>query len=245
MRLLLIVMLALLACNPESKKVSSKEEATSAKTTPVESLRDSLIIPDHLISPSRTDGQTYPVPPPDTVTARNNYVRYLISPDSCCSDNIYIQWGNDTVQRIEIVPSVRAFRSYFTPTLVNETKDYLMLWHGCATGCQALLFLPLNNHEKPRDISDFICYDPATATVVSVIDDEQQTDYEFAEAVNVKTGKRKAIRFNHRGVAAIRNQIIDSCRITDKSIYVRANLYDDKLQKDVVQELELTNNFKK
>ncbi len=247
MRIPFIVLLALLSCNSENASTTAdredKAETGATKKSSVEPLRDSLMIPDDLIAPSRVGEHTFSLPA-DTITANKNYVRYFVSRDSCCSDNVYIQWGNDAIKRMEIVPSVRAYRSYFIPRLLSESKEYLILWRGCATGCQALLFLPLNNHEKPRDIKNFVCYDANTATVVHQLENyEELTEYEFLEATHVKSGRKKRIRFKNRGIAAMPTQLIDSCRITRQSIYLRATVYDDKTQEQVTEEVELKNDF--
>ncbi len=204
---------------------------------------DSLIIPTDIRTFTRSTGSTYWIPK-DTVTKNRNYVRYLLTKDSCCWDNIYIQWGNDTVKRIEIAQSVRQFRTYFTPEFISETKDYLIFEHGCATSCAAVLFLPLNNYEEVHSVLDIVKYDPVTYTVVAGLsngDDER----EFLEAINIKTGKKKRIIFKYLGKAAAeKTSLVDSCNISANEIYIRANLYDEKNDKDVVEILRLQNEIK-
>ena len=136
------------------------------------------------------------------------------------------------------------FRSYFTPELVAETKDYLILDHGCATDCRAVLFLPLNNSEKTKDLVDIVKYNRENYTVIKAFENNFN-EHEFIEAVNVKTNKTKRIVFKNSGIAARLIFLVDSCNITDNEIYIRANLYDRQKEKDVVEVLRLQNDIKK
>jgi hypothetical protein len=207
--------------------------------------RDSLIIPHDLKTFSRDSEDTYWIPK-DTTTVHKNFIKYLITNDSCCSDNIYLNWGNDSINRIEIAQYVRQCRSYFTPYLVHETSEYLILEHGCATDCSAVLFLPLNNSEKVKSFLDIIDYNPGNYTVIKAIDNNlEENEHEFIEAVNAKTNKTKRIIFKNSGLAARLIFLVDSCNISDDEIYIRANLYDKQKDKKVVEELRLRNDIKK
>ena len=192
---------------------------------------------------SRKNEDTYWIPT-DTVTKNRNFIKYLKTKDSSCSDNLYINWGNDSVNRFFIAQNVLQFRSYFTPELVAETKDYLILDHGCATDCRAVLFLPLNNSEKTKDLVDIVKYNRENYTVIKAFENNFN-EHEFIEAVNVKTNKTKRIVFKNSGIAARLIFLVDSCNITDNEIYIRANLYDRQKEKDVVEVLRLQNDIKK
>jgi len=204
--------------------------------------RDSLIIPDDLMTFLRDSSNTFWIPN-DTITKSGNYVKYLKTRNKYCIDNLYIKWGNDSVNRIFIAQNVLQYRSYFTPELVAETKDYLILEHGCATDCSAVLFLPLNNSEKVHDITDVIKYSKTNYTIIKAIDDNEN-EHEFIEALNIKTNKTKRIIFKYSGTAARLIFLVDSCNITNNEIYVRANLYDSEKEKDVVEIVRLKNDIK-
>jgi hypothetical protein len=205
--------------------------------------RDDAIIPAHLV---RITGRRSDVElPRDTVTKRGNFVRYLLAEDSCCADNVYLRWGNAQFSRTYIMPRVRLYRSYFTPLLVHETKDYLILEHGCATSCSAVLFLPLNKSEPPRDISEVVGYDPQSYTVVhGLTNPHQETDTEFLQATNIKTRQVKRIIFKHNGTAVQKTKQIDSCRIDKQDIYLSATLYDSQKDEEVMEEVRLPNDIR-
>jgi hypothetical protein len=206
---------------------------------------DSMIIPNDIMTFSRIIDSTYWIPK-DTMTKNKNFIKYLKTKDSCCSDNLYINWGNDSVNRIFIAQNVLQYRTYFTPELVAETKDYLILEHGCATDCSAVLFLPLNNSEKAHDITDIIKYNKKNYTVIKAAENsDNENEHEFIEAVNIKTNKAKRIIFKNSGIAARLIFLIDSCNISDNEIYIRANLYDRQQDKNVIEELRLQNDIKK
>jgi len=203
--------------------------------------RDDSIIPGHLVSAAGRRGKDAELPQ-DTITKRGNFVRYLLTEDSCCADNVYIRWGNAGFSCTYIARGVRDYRSYFTPHLKHETKDYLILWHGCATGCQALLFLPLNKQEKLLDVEDVVGYDPQSYTVVHGFPNpDQETDFEFLQAVNAKTRKTKRVVFRHMGRMAQRSQSVDSCRVDRQKIRINATLLQD--EKEVAEELILPNDI--
>jgi hypothetical protein len=206
-------------------------------------IRDSLIIPQDIKTFSR-DSNTYWIPQ-DTVTKNRNFIKYLKTQNLCCRDNIYLNWGNDSVNRIFIVQSVLQLRTYFTPEFVAETNDYLILEHGCATDCRAVLFLPLNNSEKPHDIIDIVKFNKKNYTLVKGIEDNDDVnEHEFIEAINVKTNLKKRIIFKHSGLAARWTFLIDSCNISDKEIYIKANLHDRQKNKNVVEIVRLPNDIK-
>jgi hypothetical protein len=213
--------------------------------TPKVQFRDSMIIPKDVMTFTRKSDDTYWIPA-DTITKNKSFVKYLKTKDSCCIDNLYINWGNDSVNRIFIAQNVLQFRTYFTPELVAETKDYLILEHGCATDCRAVLFLPLNNSEKAHDMADIIKYSKKNYTVIKAIENNaNENEHEFIEAVNVKTNKTRRIIFKNSGIAARLIFLVDSCNISDDEIYIRAKLYDKQKDKDVVEEQRLKNDIKK
>ena len=218
--------------NPEKKLKTSKVQ-----------FRDSMIIPKDILTFSRINEDTYWIPV-DTITKNKNFIKYLKTQDSCCSDNLYINWGNDSVNRIFIAQNVLQYRSYFTPELVAETNDYLILEHGCATDCSAVLFLPLNNYEKPNDVTDIISYSRKNFTVIKGLENNTgENEHEFIEAINVKTNKTKRIIFTHSGIAARQIFLVDSCNLSDNEIYIRANLYDRQKDKEIVEVLRLRNDI--
>lgn len=209
-----------------------------------EEFMDSLIIPSDVHAFSRNKPSTHAIPK-DTTTLKRNFVKYLISADSCCLDNIYINWGNDTINRLMIIPTVRQFRSYFTPSLKFEADEYLILEHGCATDCWAVLFLPLNNSGSPVDVFDIVKYNPQNYTVVRMIEHyDARNEHEFLEAINVKTGKVKRIIFEFSGIASRQVGLINTCIITNDKIHLVAELYDKGLEKDVIEVLDLENDIK-
>ena len=213
--------------------------------TPKVQFHDSMIIPKDIITFTRKSEDTYWIPA-DTITKNKSFVTYLKTKDSCCIDNLYINWGKDSVNRIFIAQNVLQFRTYFTPELVAETKDYLILEHGCATDCSAVLFLPLNNSEEPHDILDIIKYSKKNYTVIKALENNStENEHEFIEAVNVKTNKTKRIIFKNSGLAARLIFLVDSCNISDNEIYIRANLFDKQSDNDIVEEIRLENDIKK
>lgn len=205
---------------------------------------DSLTIPQSISTFSRESENSFWIPK-DTMTVHGNFLKYLITNDSCCLNNIYINWGNDSVNRIEIAQSIRQFRSYFTPSLVHETEDYLILEHGCSTECKAVLFLPLNTYEKIHHILNIVKYDPKTSIVIcGLLDNTFLSKHEFVVAINIKTGNQKRITFKNSTTAANPILLIDSCNISDDEIYLKANLNDNE-KNFVIEELRLLNDIKK
>jgi hypothetical protein len=246
---ILLLLVILWGCNNSSHTQSRLPEQSIVKNDPVQKTNryfgDELIIPKDLNTFSRDSSNTYWIPK-DTITLQGNFLKYYISNDSCCFNNIYLNWGNDTVNRIEIAQSVRQFRTYFTPFLAHQTIDYLILEHGCATDCWALLFLPLNNFETTHSILNVVRYNPDNYVVICGISDYMNiNDHEFIEAVNIKTGRRQRIIFKNIAKAASPLYQIDSCLITDNDIYVRAILYDKKNKKDTVEVVRLKNEISK
>lgn len=239
----LILTLVSSAC--DSRPGRSPVPPARSIVRPVELNRDDSIIPAHLASAGRygPDAEL----PRDTVTRRGSFVRYRLTEDSCCADNVYLRWGNARFSRTYIMPRVRHYRSYFTPRLKHESKDYLILWHGCATDCGALLFLPLNQTEQPLDITEVVGYDPRSYTVVHGFGNPEQENYfEFLRVVNVKTRKIKRIIFRYPAMAAQQRDVIDSCQIDKRSIYLKATLYDSSRQgnQDVIEEIRLPNDIR-
>jgi hypothetical protein len=207
--------------------------------------RDDSSVPAHLASAAGRRGKDAELPQ-DTITKRGNFVRYLLTEDSCCADNVYIRWGNARFSRTYIMPRVRRYRSYFTPMLRHETKDYMILWHGCATDCRALLFLPLNKNEEPLDIAKVVGYDPQSYTVVHGLGNPEQENYfEFLRAINVKTRKTKRIVFKHLAMAAQQRDVIDSCRIDERAIYLKATLrLAEEREENVTEIVRLPNDIR-
>jgi len=220
-----------------------KHSDSNKNVTPKVHFRDSLIVPKEIMTFSRKYEDAYWIPK-DTITKNENFIKYLKTKDSCCSDNLYINWGIDSVNRIFIAQNVLQFRSYFTPEFITETKDYLILDHGCGTDCTAVLFLPLNNSENAKDLIDVVSYNRENYTVIKAIENNSD-EHEFIEAVNVKSNQTKRIVFKNSGIAARLLFLVDSCNITDNKIYIRANLYDRQQDKDVVEVLRLQNDIKK
>jgi hypothetical protein len=239
-----LILLLSSACD---SRPAVRRAAPPARPTvrPVAIDRDDSIIPPHLASAAGRRGPDADLPR-DTVTKRGNFVRYLLTEDSCCADNVYLRWGNARFSRTYIMPRVRRYRSYFTPMLEHETKDYLILWHGCATDCKALLFLPLNNYEAPLDLVEVVGYDPQSYTVVHGFGNPEQANYfEFLRAINAKTRKTKRIIFRHSAMAAQQRDVIDSCRVDKQHIYLKATLrLAEDRDEDVTEVLRLPNDIR-
>ena len=236
-----ITLLIILICGFGCKHADSEKKLE----TPQFQSHDLLIIPNDLSTFERNTDSTYGVPI-DTTTKNNNFIKYLKSNNPCCSDNIYIKWGNDTVNRTFIAQNVLQYRSYFIPEIAAETNDYLILEHGCSTDCSAVLFLPLNNFEEAHDVISIIEYSKKNYTVVkSIENNDAENEHEFLEAINVKSNKTKRIIFKNSGVAARLIFLVDSCHITDNEIYIRANLLDRQRDKEIVEVLRLKNDIKK
>ena len=234
--LILLNLLILYGCIHSGVKENSKPTTIH--------FQDSLITPDHIKTFSRTTANTNWIPN-DTITKCKNFIKYLKSDDSCCSDNLYINWGNDSINRIFISQNTLQYRSYFTPTLIKETKDYLILEHGCATDCQAILFLPLNNRENTHDILDVVKFNSSNYIVIRSIQDVSKVnEHMFVEAINVKNNKSKRFVFKYSGICAHLPSLIDSCNITDDEIFIRAQLYDRVKEKKVVESLRIKNEVK-
>jgi len=214
---------------------------TSIIKKQVDAFHCAQIISRNLIAFQRADSNYFI--PKDTFTIHGEFLKYLITNDSCCSDNIYLNWGNDTISRIYISACARQLRPYFTPELKWVTKDYFILERACATDCRAVLFFPLNNSEPVRDFQGIIGYDPLSYTVLAELDAEQQTEFEFIRALNVKTGKTKRIVFQHSSTAAQHLFSIDSCRINADEIYIKADLLDRATDKRIIEELKLKNDI--
>jgi hypothetical protein len=233
----LLVILLFFGCNQSTNRTNKISPSKS-------NFDDSLIIPKSISTFSRESENLYWIPK-DTITVHNNFLKYLVTNDSCCLNNIYINWGNDSVNRIEIAQSVRQFRSYFTPSLVHETEDYLILEHGCSTECKAVLFLPLNNYEKIHHILNIVKYNPKSYIVIcGLLDNTNLSNHEFLVAINIKTGNQKRIIFKNTAIAANPILLIDSCNISDDEIYLRANLNVNG-KNNVIEELRLTNDINK
>ncbi len=241
-----LVLLMSSACGSQPDTSHAVPLARPAKPTVRlrEVYRDDFIIPSHLASAATWRGSDAELPY-DTVTSRGNFVRYLLTDDSCCADNVYLRWGNARFSRTYIIPRVRQYRSYFTPMLAHETKDYLILEHGCATDCGAVLFLPLNKTEQPQDIEAVVGYDPQSYTVVhGFANFKRETAFEFLQATNVRTRKTRRIVFRHPAMAALLRNVVDSCRVDKRSIYLKATLrLAEEREEQVTEEVRLPNDI--
>ena len=242
--ILLLFIFHIFGCNNPDKQnvIKNADKIKVLAKKIIEPMRDSMMIPPILLSPSPFDNL-----PIDSISENGNYINYRITKDSLCSDNIYIEWGNKSFLRTHICSGVRQLRSYFTPRYVGETKEYLIFEYGCATDCQAVHFLPLNKTEKVNDLTRIIKYDKLTFTVVrenEIYEDEFKNEKEFLEAYNVKTRKIKRIKFKNNAISSNRRFVVDSCHISKDWIFISADLYDRDNDKEIKEVIRIRNDIK-
>lgn len=185
--------------------------------------------------------------PEDTVTVKGNFIKYLISNDSCCLDNLYIEWGNSKYRHIETFPPLRQFHPKMTPELLAETNDCLFL-EGAASGglpvIGSLLYVfPLqgNGQVEGYEMISWEAFDPNSMTLVREV--ENATERHFIEAYNIRTHKTKPFRFKNRQLCASASWAVDSVSVTPQKIFVRMSLVDDK-DESIIETLVLSNDIK-
>ncbi len=188
--------------------------------------------------------------PDDTITPSGNFVKYLISNDTCCRDYLYLNWGNAQFHQTENLGELRQFHPKMNPWYVGENDQYLFL-EGAANGGLPIIGwmlwvfpLDLGLQSNSHTMVAYDAYDPKSMTIVREIDYEDKTEHYAFEAYNIRTQRVKPVRFKNRILNDIRLCMgIDSISVTPHTIFLRVNAYD-KNDNEVKEVLLLPNDIK-
>ncbi len=265
MKYTFLIIIIFFSCNGQPPP--EKSAAVVSKIPMQAQAKDSIICPDgnvqydldsippNLISVNKSDegvcGHWFPE---DTVTPAGNYVKYLISNDSCCLSNLYVEWGNAKFKGTECLGDLRLMHPRIYPQFSAESTDYLFLESAASSGLPAVGWLlslyPLHQGEKIHtyEIFGLGTFDLQSLTVLREI--EKPTGKYFLEAYNIKTKRTKRIQFKNslpiyfkdRGSPNDRDWGIDSISITPSIIFLRVNF--EKENGHLIQEIvELKNDI--
>ncbi len=209
---------------------------------------ESDTIPFNLFSPKNRDDVCGWWMPEDTVTPKGNFVKYLISNDTCCRSYLYLKWGNNRFENTGNVGGFRHFNPRMTPAYIAESDQYLFLESAASGGMPStgwnLWVLPLVPGLKSAVYTTISnqAYDLRSLTIVREIYDAPG-DYPLLEAYNIRTHQIKPIKLRHRISAASASWAIDSVSITPQHIFLRIGVLND--QDDMVDEtIVLPNDIK-
>lgn len=112
----------------------------------------------------------------DTITEDGWKIEYLVKDDSTKYSDIYIRWSKGNSVGVYKGATLLLMRRYFIPSYEGETESYLYFYHGCATGCAAVLALSKEDEPKARDFDMVHGYDISLDQVLYQ-DDEMPSDY--------------------------------------------------------------------
>ena len=186
--------------------------------------------------------------PDDTITPSGNFVKYLISNDTCCRDYLYLNWGNSHFHQTENLGELRQFHPKMNPRYVGENDQYLFLEGAGSGGLPVIAWLlwvfPLNQNERYGRYETIgpETYDLKSMTILRAVE-KNATDYLAIEAYNIRTSHVKPIRLRKRIRKDAPTWDIDSVAITPQSIFLRIEGYDNKGQ-TVTETVFLPNDIK-
>jgi hypothetical protein len=205
-------------------------------------------IPTDLFAPENREDICDWRMPDDTVTAKGIFVKYLISNDTCCRDNLYIQWGNAKFQNIEALSPLRQFHPKMNPRYVGESDEYLFMESAASGGLPIVgwnfwLFpLALGRHSEVYATVAPEAYDLKSLTIIREVE-VNRTEYHFLEAYNIKTQRVKPIKFKNRLSAASPTWALDSISVTPRTIFLSLEVQDDNGE-IVTEKIILPNDIK-
>ena len=185
-------------------------------------------IPANLISANNREDVCGNWFPRDTVTPQGNYVKYLISNDSCCLSNLYVEWGNGHFKQLQCLDDLRLFHPKVYPQWWLESPDYLFLGSAASSGLPVsgwnLSLYPLKTRQevKTYELIDPDAFDLQSMTLLREV--ESPTVTRLLEAYNIKTGRTKPIHFRHRLDPDDYMGSIDSLSITAQVIFIRLEI---------------------
>ena len=186
--------------------------------------------------------------PEDEITPKGNFVKYLISRDSCCIDNLYLKWGNKRCSNLESLGCLRLFNPRMNPYFVSESDKYLFMIStadgGMPTASWNLWLFPLvsGHHSEVYSMVAPDAYDQRSMTIVREVE-KNKTDYNFLEAYNITTRRVKPIMFKNRLRTIAASWAIDSISITAETIFLSVQTYD-KSDRPVDETIVLPNDIK-
>ena len=261
MKYLFAILCALIACH--CQRAPAKQNLAKAVDLPQSAVQDSVIcpgemqqtwpdsIPTDLFAPKNRElvcGSYGWYMPDDTITPSGNFVKYLISNDTCCRGYLYLNWGNSKFHQTENLGELRQFHPKMNPWYVGENDQYLFLEGAGSGGLPVIVWLlwvfPLNPNERYRSYETIgpETYDLESMTLLREVE-ENATDYLALEVYNMRTSRVKPIRLRKRILQDAPPLHIDSVAITPRTIFLRIEGYD-KNGKEVQEVVILPNDIK-
>ncbi len=259
----LAILCALCACH--CQHAPAKQSLTEVVGLPQSVIQDTVIcpgemremqaksIPANLFAPRNrrlTCGDYGWYMPDDTVTPKGNFVKYLISNDTCCREYLYLNWGNAKFHRTENLGELRQFHPKTNPRYTGETDQYLFL-EGAANGGfpitgWLLWAFPLASKEEDYQLYSTLdqdAYDLKSMTLLREVE-KNTTDNLVIEAYNMRTKRIKPIHLPKQiRKNASSDWSIDSISVTPRTIFLQLGGYD-KQGKEVKETLLLPNDIK-
>lgn len=252
--------LSALLCACHSQPQPAKQQPLETAVAPQVQEKSSIIcpgdmrepttdsIPTDLFAPGNRENVCGWWMPEDTTTPKGSFVKYLISNDSCCLDNLYIRWGTAKIQNIEALSPLRQFHPRMTPCYVGESDKYLFMESAASGGLPTigwnLWLFPLESgrHSEVYATAAPEAYDLKSLTIIREVE-ENRTGHNFLEAYNIRTHRVKPIRLKNRIMTDLPHLAIDSVSVTPKTIFLRVETYD-KNDKPVDEVVILPNDIK-
>jgi len=176
----------------------------------------------------------------DTVTPSGWSIKYFVRDDNTKYDDLYIQWSKGSIKGVYQAEDVLQMRRYFIPEYRGENQNHIFLWHGCATGCQAILTLSKDSSPTAKDYLNIIDYDISTSKVVYLTNFnlEHEPSLEVA-IVDLNSSKESKARFENLCMsAALKQSCIDTVVFSKDKVVIKATLIDKSdyhREKEVVE----------
>lgn len=175
----------------------------------------------------------------DTVTNDGWAIKYLVKDDSTKYHDIYIEWSKGSVNGIFKAESVLQFRRYFIPQYTGENDNYLFFWHGCATGCQAVLTLNKDSAVS-MDYTSVVDYNIPYGQIAYITDRGAKDGKPFQiSVVDLSKNHEYLIQFKNLCMyAAHKESCIDTIIFQKEKVLVKATLTIDNYnrEKKVIEE---------
>ena len=221
------------------RTITSLAPSTTANTRPQDSipcpgkmLENALdTIPTDLYSPKIRGNVCGWWMPKDTITPNGNFVRYLISKDSCCLDYLFLEWGNKHFRNIENLGSLRQFHPRMNPEFIGESKQFIMMEAAASGGVPVdgwrLWLFPLSK-DAHFEVYDAICSEAIDFKSLTILrsTDDNNSDNPGLELYNILTKRSKPIKLKNRILHDPPAGAIDSVSITPRKFFLRIETYD-------------------
>lgn len=163
----------------------------------------------------------------DIVTQSGWSIKYFVRDDSTRYNDLYIQWSKGDIKQIYNAKGVLQLRRYFIPSFIGESKSHLFLWHGCATGCQAVLAFEKGGKREAHDHLDVVDWNIESNKIVAIPNSAWFTEpslglvvYDLNKHRNVKVG------FHNLCMASFKPYCIDTVLFTNTTVTIKATLTD-------------------